>query len=484
MPRVGIIAWLHESNTFVSARTTLAHFERDLLATGETIRERFADAHHEIGGFFAGLAEHNIEAVPIFAARALPYGIITTEAFDALLLQMLETLDAAGPLDGILVAPHGATVAENAADADGFWLTKLREHVGPKLPIIGTLDLHANLSEAMVRACTALIGYRTNPHLDQRERGVEAATLMARTLRGEVRPIMAARFPPMIVNIERQLTAEEPCQSLYALADEQLQYPLVLSNSICLGFPYADVPEMGASVIVITDGDDTIAGNFADDLALALWENRAAFQGQFISVEDAVARAMQSDVPVCLLDMGDNIGGGSPGNSTIIARELLRQAVPRSFVCIADTHAVQQLAETAIGSRVKLIVGEEPLEIAGVLRSRSSGRFREPNPRHGGFAEFDQGATAVVTTDNGLSVMLSTERMVPFSLNQLVENGVNPEEFRVFVAKGVHAPVAAYIAICQEFIRVNTPGCTTADVMQLNYAHRRRPLYPFEMTEG
>ncbi len=484
MPRVGIIALLHESNTFVPARTTLEHFERDVLCTGDSIRERFADTHHEIGGFFLGLAQQEIEAVPIFAARALPYGIITSEAFDSLLLKLFEAIDAAESLDGILVAPHGATVAENAPDADGYWLTKLRERVGPTIPIIGTLDLHANVSEAMVRACTALIGYRTNPHLDQRERGVEAATLMARTLRREVRPIMVARFPSMIVNIERQLTAQEPCQSLYALADEQLRYPLVLSNSICLGFPYADVPEMGASVIVVTDGDDTIAGNFADDLALALWENRAAFQGEFISVENAVSKAKQSNVTIGLLDMGDNIGGGSPGNSTIIARELIRQAVPQSVVCIADSHAVQQLTDANIGDRVQLTIGDAPLAIAGVLASRSSGQFREPNPRHGGIAEFDQGATAVVTTDSGLTVMLSTERMVPFSLNQLVENGVNTEEFRVFVAKGVHAPVAAYTAICEEFIRVNTPGCTTADVMQLNYEHRRRPLYPLESTEG
>src|SRR5690606_39234609 len=129
-----------------------------------------------------------ITAVPIFGARAVPYGAITAEAFDALLRMMLAELAKAGPLDGLLVAPHGATVAKNSPDADGPWLMAVREQVGPELTIIGTRDPHANLSPAMVAATNALFAYRTNPHIDQRARGLEAAALMGRTLRGEVHP--------------------------------------------------------------------------------------------------------------------------------------------------------------------------------------------------------------------------------------------------------------------------------------------------------
>src|ERR1043165_7966540 len=125
--RVGIIALLQESNTFIAGSTTFAHFEADLLVEGDAIRARFDGAHHEVGGFFAGLAEEHIEAVPIFAARALPYGVVEAEAFDKLLARMDAALDQAGTLDGLLVAPHGATVAANYPDADGHWLTRLRE---------------------------------------------------------------------------------------------------------------------------------------------------------------------------------------------------------------------------------------------------------------------------------------------------------------------------------------------------------------------
>src|SRR5205807_7312822 len=134
------------------------------------------------------------------------------------LARMDAAIERAGPIDGLLVAPHGATVAANHADADGHWLSRLRQRFGKRFPIIGTLDLHANVSPQMVAACDALIAYRTNPHLDQRDRGIEAAQLLARTLRGEVRPVMAAEFLPLAINIEPQATAEEPCRTLFATA--------------------------------------------------------------------------------------------------------------------------------------------------------------------------------------------------------------------------------------------------------------------------
>src|SRR5438128_1782793 len=265
--RVGIVALLQESNTFLTGVTTLAHFEQDTLIDGDELRRRLGDAHHEIGGFFQGLTEAKLDAVPIFAARALPYGMVEAEAFAELLRRMPAALDRAGPLDGLLVAPHGATVSEQYPDADGHWLSRLRQRFGAGFPIIGTLDLHANLSPLMVESCDALIASRTNPHLDQRQRGIDAAKLMARTLRGEVWPTMAAAFPPLAVNIERQLTAEPPCKPLYDQADALLREPGVLSNSLLLGFPYADVAEMGSAAIAVTDNDPPRAQQLVNDLA-------------------------------------------------------------------------------------------------------------------------------------------------------------------------------------------------------------------------
>src|SRR5271166_3764987 len=186
--RVGILALLQESNTFLRESTTLDRFRDDLLLVGEDVRRQLESTHHEVGGFFAGLAEAGIEAVPLVAARAYPLGVVTAAAFDTLLALMKQQLEQAGPLAGILVAPHGATVSERYPDADGHWLRCVRQWVGARCPIIGTLDPHANLSPQMVASSDALIAYRTNPHLDQRQCGLDAARLMAATLRGAVRP--------------------------------------------------------------------------------------------------------------------------------------------------------------------------------------------------------------------------------------------------------------------------------------------------------
>lgn len=485
--RVGIIALLHESNTFISQPTTFEHFKENMLLTGESIRQQLADAHHEIGGFFAGLAEEQITAVPIFAARAVPYGTIDAETFARLLEMMFAELERAGELDGILVAPHGATVSELHRDVDGYWLAELRRRVGNRMPIIGTLDPHANLSALMVDATDALVAYRSNPHLDQRARGMEAANLMAKTLQGKIKPTQAAAFPPLAINIERQLTSEPHLATLYQLADDLLLKPSMLSNSILLGFPYADVEEMGSAVLAVADGDAGLAAEHARQLGEFMWNHRDDFLGHMIGMDEALEKAAQLPGPICLLDMGDNVGGGSPADSTHLMQAIRRHGVNNAFVCLYDPESVAQAAAAGIGSRCTMRVGGktdelhgQPLEDEFTVLGLYDGKFVEPQPRHGGFTHCDQGPSAVVVNDSGLTILLTSLRMPPFSLQQLISCDLDPSKFHILVAKGVNAPVAAYQPVCKHLIRVNSPGCTTADMTILNFQHRRRPMFPFE----
>ena len=485
--RVGILALMQESNTFLPATTHWDDFANETLARGSEVRTQFADAPHEIGGFFGGLQTADLEAVPIFAARAMPYGTIDAESFTRLIDTMCEELLAAGPLDGLLVAPHGATVSQQHLDVDGYWLGRVREMVGPDLPMVGTLDPHANLSPKMVDACDALIAYRTNPHVDQRERGEEAASLIARMLKEGLRPTMAAQFPPTAISIESQCTEESPCRELYQIARQMLDEPGVLTNSILLGFPYADVPEMGSAVIVVTEDDLPRARQYARSLAGALWERREAFVVPMPDVEEAIELALKADPPVCLLDMGDNIGGGSPADSTWLAHALFDKQVDRSLIALYDPEAVRRSQKAGAGATLELHLGDHsgspnggPLVARCKVESLHEGRFTESEALHGGFSVFDQGPTAVLTTSQGLTVVVTSRRMVPFSLGQLTSCGLDPASYRILVAKGVNAPIAAYRPVCKTFLRVNTPGCTCADMTMLDFQQRRRPMFPFE----
>ena len=340
----------------------------------------------------------------------------------------------------------------------------------------------------MVAATDALFPYRTNPHLDQCETGRRAAALMARALRGEVRPVSAAVFPPLVPNIESQGTDREPCRSLYEFAAALRARPGVLEVGLLLGFPYSDVPELGAAVTVTADGDAGLARRTADELAAFWWGQRLAFRGDLTSVADAVRAAADPATPgpVCLLDMGDNVGGGGPADNTVIAHELRRQRVGPAFVCLHDPDAVAAAELAGVGGTLTISVGGKsdaragaPLPGPFAVRSLSGGVFEEAEARHGGLRHFDQGRTAVVE-GGGLTVMLTSLRMVPVSLSQMTAFGLNPADFRAIVAKGVHAPTGAYAPVCPTLLRVNSPGWTSADLADFTYDNRRRPLDPFE----
>jgi microcystin degradation protein MlrC len=487
--RVGILGLAHESNTFYPKPTPLADFEAArLMEDGASIRAAFQKAFHEIGGFLEVLdAEKDIELLPLFSANATPSGAITQEAERELLKRMFAALESAGKLDGLMVAPHGAGVGVEHPDLDGNWLTEVRRRVGPNVPMICTLDPHANLSKAMVDATDATLAYRTNPHLDQRQRGVEAAKLMLRTLRGEVKPVQAAAFPNIAINIERQLTADSPCREMYERFQSWLAKPGILTGSVILGFPYADVAEMGSAFTFTADGDRALAQKAADDMANWLTQNRESFRGVLYSVDEALDKAQKMDGPVCLLDMGDNVGGGAPADGTLVAHGLLKRNLGPSVVCIFDPAAAKAAHEAGVGADLQLSIGGHtdslqgpPLEGRFRVTHICDGNFTESEARHGGRTGYKMGPTAVLQTGK-LSIIVTTRRTPPFSLGLILCTGLDPASFRYLVAKGVHAPVAAYAPICgKNRIRVNTPGITTADMHQLQYQHRRKPLFPFE----
>ncbi len=488
MPRIGLIAWLQESNTFLPNATTLAEYEQDLLVTGPAVIEHFQTARHEMGGSITRLQQElEVTLVPIFAARAIPYGTMTAATHAEIKARLLAALAAAGPLDGIYVAPHGATVSEAVPDVDGDWLTAVRAHVGQHIPIVGTLDPHANLSPAMVAATDALFAYRTNPHIDQWETGQRAAALLLKAVAGTSRPVQAACWPPLAINIERQATSEPPLLALCAERDRLEQSPGMIGVSLLLGFPYADVAEMGSAVLVVTDHDQALAQRTAETFARTLWDARVPLAGTFLTPAEAVAQAATAAAPVCLLDMGDNVGGGSPADGTILAHEFVRQGVGPAVVIVYDPAAVQAAETIGLHGRGVITVGGKtddqhgpPLTAEFVIQFLGDGYFEESETRHGGFTAFDQGCIAIVSTDAGLTVLLTSRRVPPFSLKQLTNFGLDPAAFRVLVAKGVNAPLAAYAPVCRTILRVNTPGVTTADMTQLNFQHRRRPLFPFE----
>ena len=199
-------------------------------------------------------------------------------------------------------------------DADGEYIRRVREAVGPRVPIGVALDMHGNISRQMVENADITTVYQTNPHLDAYEQAMLCARLLLRTVRGEIRPRSAIATPPLLVNILRQGTSDAPMSDLLRIAEAERRRPGVLSLSVVEGYPYSDVAEMGMSFIAITDNGAALAGQIARRLADAAWEMRAELNTGGTPVDEALMRAARAPAgPIVLFDVGDNVGGGSPG---------------------------------------------------------------------------------------------------------------------------------------------------------------------------
>jgi microcystin degradation protein MlrC len=487
MIRIAIGGLMHESNTFARAKTDRSAFEAGGLETGDAIFARWGNAHHEVAGFFDAAAADGFAVVPTLMGWATPAGPLTANCYVELTAALLHSIDQAGPVDAVVLALHGAMVADGQRDADGTILCRVRDLIGPGRTLVATLDYHGNVSAAMVQATDALVGYRTYPHIDQRARGQHAVKLAARAARGEIRPVQALAKPPIMIPILAQDTSRPPMSLLMERVETLDRQPRVLDASLWAGFAYADVPAAGAACVVVADGDQTLADGLAASLADDVWTHRRELTASPLPAVDAIALALAStDTPVVLVDLGDNIGGGSAADSTVLWNELLRQQATGAVVVLYDPEAARACAAAGTGARVSLEVGGKidchspPARIAGRVVTIHLGRYEEELPRHGGIRHNDQGLTAVIATDDSNTVVVNSLRHPPFSLGQLTSLGIRPERARILVVKAAVAYKAAYAPIARRLIEVDTPGLTAANPCRFHYEKVRRPILPLD----
>lgn len=480
----------HETNTFSSQKADLALYRDGGLHRGAELVAHHGDAQTTFAGFLEpdGL-EASVRLVPLVSAWVNPRGPITAEAFTAIVGEMVTVLAEQGPFDGVLLGLHGAAVADGCADADAEITRRVREVVGDDVPVGAVVDMHANLSEAMASKLDVLVPYQTNPHVDARARGRECRDLVLDIIRSGQRPGLALERLPLVVGITSQDTAHGPMADLLAIAADLEAEDGVLDCSLVEGFPYADVPQMGMSVVAChRDGPDA-ARDVARRLARQVWGRREELRGDGLGIEVAIDRilAHRDGRPMLVLDVGDNVGGGGPGDSTVLLAELVRREAGDVAVVIHDPAAVASLDAATVGEQVEVEVGGRSIEQDGspvALRARlvgrSDGRYEEPRMAHGGLRYFDAGAMVALRDRSGVLVVVTSKLVQPITPAQLTAVGLEPSRLRAIVAKGVNGPRAGYAPVCGEVLVVDTPGVTRLSVHEFSYSHRMRPMYPYE----
>ena len=493
-PVIGVAGISHESNSFNVHKTVLEDFRPAIgeESADEFLRERGKDKT-TVSGYIEGAKRFGLTLYPTFVSSATPKGPVTDHAFEAMAEEILRALRSAPRLDGVFLALHGAMVVESFPSGDAELTRRVREALGPEMPIIVTHDFHANIAPRIVEHSDVLITYKENPHTDTFERGLQAAEIMARMLSGEVKPVQAVVKPPMVYNIVFQHTRELPLLPIVGESRKLEEDPGILAVSVSGGYQYADVPWMGPSVVVVTDNDPALAAREAERLAALLYETR----DQLVLSEPAAAPAVRAAIehdgrPVVLIDMGDNIGGGTPGDSTFLLAELIRQGAQGWVMVIADPEAYRVAQQGGVGGAFDQAVGGktdemhgDPVRIRGRVRSLHEGRYVEPEVRHGGGRYWEMGRTAVIhvdgsTLDEPNLLLVTTERSSPNSAHQLISNGVYVERQKIIVAKGAIAPRAAYEPIASVLIPVDTPGATAVNPERFDYKKVREGLFGLE----
>lgn len=490
-PVIAVAGIAHESNTFNSALTRLEDFRPGIGEEGreEFLRER-AKARTTVSGYIAGAERFGLALHPILVCSATPKGPVTDRAFEMLAESILSGLGEMSQLDGVLLALHGAMVVESFPSGDAELARRVRQAVGDSVPVIVTHDFHANIAPEITDYSDALITYKENPHIDTFERGLQAAEIMARFVRGEVRPAQAVVKPPMVYNIVFQHTKAEPLLPIVEESRSMEEDPRILAVSVSGGYQYADVPWMGPSVVVVTDGDPELARSEAQRLADLLYETRHQIVLDEPDAASAVRQAVEHEGrPVLLIDMGDNIGGGTPGDSTFLLTELVRQGAQGWVMVIADPEAYAAAERAGVGGQFDFEVGGKtdsmhgsPVPMRGRVRSLNEGRYVEPEVRHGGGRYWEMGRTAVIhvdgsTLDEPNLLLLTTRRSSPNSAHQLISNGVYVQRQKMIVAKGAIAPRAAYESIADLMIPVDTPGATAVNPARFEYQRVREGLF-------
>jgi microcystin degradation protein MlrC len=491
--RVAVAQIMHETNTFSVQPGDRAAFEKMYLLSGEAYLDRVRGAAVETQGFLEVAAKEGWTVVPTVGAAANPCGKVTDAVFDWIVDKLTAPMRD-GPIDGVLLALHGAMVSESHDDAEGAILEAVRRMIGPKPPIAVTFDLHANVSDRTMDLADIVISYRTYPHIDMRERGVQAAELLAATMAGRIAPRTLLARRPLLKGVDGARTDKGPTVAMMATLRAQEAEPGILAASLNAGFWHADIVDVGPTVTVVHDTKVAGAADRARAIAEAMmdeqWRLRRHVTNVFLTPAQAAAEAKAHDGvggPLIIADFADNPGGGSYGDSTTILEAMLAASVTdaavgtmRDAVAAAACHAAGLGATLtlAIGGKVDPKFGGGPLTLTGTVVHLSDGEYVNLGPMSAGMRK-SLGACATFRVA-GIDIVLASNLLQVLDRAQFLANGIDPAAKKVLLIKSMQHFRAAFEPIAARVIVADGGGLVSPDYSNITFHKARRPLFPLD----
>jgi microcystin degradation protein MlrC len=438
-----------------------------------------------LGGMIEKCNQLGIEIVPMISAYTGPSGIITKETYNLLEKELLTNIQTVGEVDGICLALHGAGVAEGIDDLEGSLLKALRNVVGYGIPIVVTLDLHANVSETMVQESDSLFGVNFYPHTDSHQRGKEAIQLLTQIIQGEKNPVMHLVKLPLM--IPTSTTYQAPAKTINEICWEWEKDPEVLDCTFFHGFPYSDVPDVGVSVVTITDGNAVLAEKIGNDVARSIWDKRDEFRPNHLTPEEGIKQALAKEgKPIVINETSDNPGGGTPGDGTFLLKALIEENAPNTcFGFIYDPEVAKMAQKAGVGSTIEVKLGGKtdllhgkPLSLPVYVKNITDGKFLQSSPMWRGL-EVDLGLSARLQAGN-VDIIVCSVRAQTFDEQVFLLHGIDIAKYKIVALKSSQHFRAVFQPLAKEIITVDSPGLSTCDLSSFTYKQIRRPIHPLD----
>src|SRR5579872_3700238 len=493
--RLLIAMMKHETNTFSPVPTPLARFGTGPGPLyGDAATQAYRGTGSGLGAYLDLAAREKAEVVLPIAAGSPPSRPVDDAAFEHIATTICEAVKQ-GTYDGIMLDLHGAMVTDTFEDGEGELLRRIRA-IDPQTPIAVSLDMHANLYDAIIDNATVVAGYRTYPHVDTYETAKRAGEVLLQARRGEARPVMAWGNVPMLPHVMRQGSDDHPNKELQARVAEMNRDGALIA-SLFTGFPHADIGNAGLSAVVVTDGDRDLAERLRDELLDRAWVEREAFVYKIEPLSEALGRAKAmpapeaGEGPIVLLDHYDNCASGGTMDTTVVLGEILKAGLENvAAFAIFDPEAVQQAIAAGIGASVTLSVGgkmampqipgDSPaLSLTGTVRTISNGRFRNKGPMGRGVLT-DMGPSVVIDTGK-VEVALISRHVEPSDLNCFYALGIDPMQKRYVMLKSRVHWRAGLGKLAKAVVDCAGMGVCTSDYSQLTFNKVRRPIFPLDL---
>lgn len=459
-----------ETNTFSPIPTGLADF--DVIRPADLGKEG-ARKNPVVEVFRQKVAEQGHEFIFSFSAFAQPAGLTARTVYEEMRDELLEDLQAALPIDIVLLPLHGAMVAEGYDDCEGDMISRVRQVVGPDVVIGVELDLHCHLTERMVAVADLIVIYKEYPHTDMALRAAELFDLAVKTAEGHIKPTMAL-FDCRMIGL--YLTPFEPMRSFVDEMSTAEGNDGILSLSLAHCFPWGDVPECGAKMLAVTDNDSGKAAQVAEAFGRKFFDMRYRASFNPLSLDEALEKALSlQKYPVVIADQADNAGGGAPSDSTFVLKALLERTVTNAALAMMYDPVVVQLAKSAgVGAALKVRLGGkmgvasgDPLD----LEAKVIGIIEDMTQRwpQDGEDLIVSCGDAVALHVKGIDIIVNSKRTQVFSPDVFTQFGIDVVKKGLLVVKSIQHFYGGFEPIASEILYAAAPGAVAPVMSDIPY---------------